>query len=100
MFIGVVSGVSEPEPWTLESTIMAGLIVASALGVLIAWWREGIGGVVVVVCAVAYSTFAYVVAGHNKALAVSVSGGPFLLAGLLFLASWWRSSRSGVPPRD
>ena len=93
VFIGVASGISEPGPWTLESAIMAGLIVASALSVLVAWWREGVGGALVVVCAVAHSTFACFAAGHNRGLAILISGGPFLLIGVLFLASWWRSRR-------
>ena len=79
-------------------TIMAGLIITSVLGVLIAWWREGIGGTILVICAVAHSTFAYIVAGHNKGLAMLISGGPFLLIGILFLASGWRSRRPRIPP--
>ena len=79
-------------------TIMAGLIITLVLGVLIAWWREGIGGTILVICAVAHSTFAYVVTGHNKGLAMLVSGGPFLLIVILFLASGWRSRRPRIPP--
>ena len=91
LFMGIAYGIVESHPWTLEDAIMAGLTITSTLGVLIAWWREGIGGTVLVVCAIAHSTFAYIVAGHNKGFAMLVSGGPFLLVGFLFLASWWRS---------
>ncbi len=91
LFMGIAYDIVESRPWTLEDMIMAGLITTSALGVLIAWWREGIGGIILVICAAAHSTFAYVVAGHNKALAMLISGGPFLLIGALFLAVWWRS---------
>ncbi|MCK4472968.1 MAG: hypothetical protein KAW49_14395 [Anaerolineae bacterium] len=91
LFMGITYDIVESRPWTLEDMIMAGLVTTSALGVLIAWWREGIGGTILVICAAAHSTFAYVVAGHNKALAMLVSGGPFLLIGSLFLAVWWRS---------
>jgi len=94
LFVGVASGISESGPQTLEDTIMTGLVITSVLGVLIAWWREGIGGTMLVICAVAHSTFAYIVAGHNKGLAVLISGGPFLLIGILFLASQWRSRRT------
>jgi len=54
----------------------------------IAWRDERLGGMVVVAGALALSVFAYVTAGHNKALAVLVSGIPFLVSGVLFLASW------------
>ncbi len=63
------------------------------LGVLIAWRRERIGGTVMVIGAIALGTFAYVTAGHNKVFAVLVSGVPFLVPGILFLASWRRSRR-------
>ncbi|MBE9472911.1 MAG: hypothetical protein IMY75_12490 [Chloroflexi bacterium] len=91
LFMGIAYDIVESRPWTLEDMIMAGLITTSALGVLIAWWREGIGGIILVICAAAHSTFAYIVAGHNKGLAMLISGGPFLLIGSLFLAVWWRS---------
>ena len=90
LFMGIAYDIVESRLWTLEDAIMAGLVITSALGVLIAWWREGIGGTILVICAAAHSTFAYVVAGHNKALAMLISGGPFLLIGSLFLAIWWR----------
>ena len=90
LFMGIAYDIVESRPWTLEDAIMAGLVITSALGVLIAWWREGIGGTILVICAAAHSTFAYVVAGHNKGFAMLISGGPFLLIGSLFLAVWWR----------
>ena len=93
LFVGIVAGISETEPWTVESAILAGLILSSALGVLIAWFREGIGGGIVVMCAIAHSTFAYIVSGHNKGFAMLITGGPFLLSGILFLISWWRSKK-------
>ena len=91
--MGITYDIVESRPWTLEDMIMAGLVTTSALGVLMAWWREGIGGIILVICAAAHSTFAYIVAGHNKALAMLVSGGPFFLIGSLFLTVWWRSRK-------
>jgi len=79
---------------TLEGVIIGILVIAAALGVLVAWRREGVGGALVLLCGAAHSVFAYVVAGHHKAFAVLVSGAPFLLSGALFLVSWRRSRRS------
>jgi len=91
LLMGIGYGTLDPPSWTLEDVVMTVLIISSALGILIAWWREGIGGVVVLVCAVAHSTFALIAAGHNKGLALLVSGGPFFIIGALFLVAWWRS---------
>ena len=95
LFIAVVGAVGGAEPWTLESSILTGLIVCSVAGVAVAWWREGLGGTLLLVIAAAYGLFAYFAAGHNKGMAVAVSGGPFLVVGLLFLASWWGRRKDG-----
>ena len=99
-FVGIAGALYEPEPWTLESAIMAGFMITSGLGVLIAWRREGIGGAILVIYALMFSTFAYFSAGRNKGFAMLVSGGPFLLVGILFLATWRRSRQSSVPPNS
>jgi len=93
LLIGIASAIFDPTPWSLEGAMLAGLGVFAVLGILIAWWREGIGGTVVLIGAIALGTFAYVTAGHNKVWAMLITGGPLLVAGLLFLASWWRSRR-------
>ena len=99
---GVAHVAFEPAAWTSESAIMSVLVIASIIGVLVAWWREGLGGAILVIIGVAHSTFACFAAGHNILLAMLISGGPFLLVGGLFLASWRRSravSSSAVEKR-
>jgi hypothetical protein len=91
LFIGVLLAILGSEPWTPESAVMAILIVASALAVLIAWWQEGTGGILVIVGGVAHCVFAFVASGHNTLFAMLISGGPFLLVGILLLVSWHQS---------
>jgi hypothetical protein len=93
LLIGVLHGIEDSEPWTWESTIIAVLVAALALGVLLGWWREAIGGGVLAVVAVVFSAFAWVTAGHNKGFAMLISGGPFLVAGILLLVSWRRTGK-------
>ena len=76
-----------------QGAMLAGLVIFAVLGVLIAWWREGVGGTIVVIGAIALGTFAYVTAGHNKVWAMLITGGPFLVTGILFLACWRRSRK-------
>ena len=81
----------EPTPEAkLEGTVLGFLIAVVVIGVIIAWFREGIGGFITLIGAVALSIFAYISAGHNKIFAMLTSGIPFLIAGILFLISWWR----------
>jgi len=77
--------------WDVESIIMAGLVTGPIIGVVIAWFREFIGGIFLLFIAIAHSIFAFIDAGHNKGLAMLISGGPFFVIGLLFIVAW-RSS--------
>jgi hypothetical protein len=95
LVMGIGYGIAEPEPLALENVIMAVLISASVLGIFIGWRRERASGTLLVICAVAHSTFAFFAAGHSRGFAMLISGGPFLLIGALFLLAW-RRSRSGA----
>ena len=86
--IGAAGAVSDGEPWTWKSAVMVPLIVSSALSVLLAWRWEGVGGALVLGCGIAHSLFAYLSAGRNRGLAITLAGGPLVIAGLLFLGSW------------
>jgi len=91
VLMGLGYAFSDTEEWTWESAVITVLIITSAVGLIIAWWREGIGGTILVVTGVAFGVFAYITAGHNKAFAVLVSGLPFFVIGLMFLVSWQRA---------
>ena len=84
-------------PWPLEGTILAGLLIITVLGVLIAWSREGIGGVLLIVGAIVLGMFSYVTAEHDKVWNMLFMGGPFLVVGILFLACWRRSEGPALP---
>lgn len=86
--MGILSAIFEREPWTVEGFIMASLIVASAVGVGLAWWRARLGGIVLLLVGVAHCIFALVEARHNVAFAVLISGVPYLIVGALFLLAW------------
>jgi hypothetical protein len=96
LFIGILLAALGSGPWTPESAVMAILIVASALSVLVAWRREGIGAILVIVVGVAHCVFAYLASGHNTLLAVLISGVPFVLVGILFLSSWQRGKATSA----
>ena len=94
LLVTVMSGFEEGWGVSGEGAIMLALIIASTVAFIFAWWRERLGGILLLIVGLAHCIFAYFAAGRNKALAISVSGVPFLLLGGLFLWSWSRSRRT------
>ncbi len=100
VLIGGLHGIGDSESWTWESTAISMLVAAAALGVLIGWWKEAIDGVVLVTVVTVFCAFAWVSAGHYKGFAMLISGGPFLVAGILFLGSWRRTATRAATGKD
>ena len=97
LFIGIASAIGNDEPLTWESYFIAGFTVTAVILTIVAWRREKVGGILLIIFGLLFSTFAYFSAGHNKWIAVLPSGVPFLIAGVLFLASWRASGHTGQP---
>ena len=72
---------------TLEGILLSVLIVASTIGVGIAWKNPLTGGKITVISSLFLCIFAYFSAGQNKMFAVAVSGLPYFLVGVLFIQS-------------
>ena len=91
LIIDILSGIMDDSSWTWQSAVLTILILASCIGAATAWFREGIGSAILIGTGVAHSTLAYIESGHNKVPAALFTGGPFLIAGLLYLWSWRRT---------
>jgi hypothetical protein len=88
MFIIIGSIVKGLGPLDPESLFLSILILLSTFSVVVAWRREGLGGAMVLASGIAYAIFSWIAAGRNKLFAAAISGGPFILSGILFLLSW------------
>jgi len=74
---------------TWDIALLLFLVVASIASVIIAWRWENIGGPVLIFWGLAFTAIAYGTSRPHQAFSMLVTGVPFLIAGLLFLASWW-----------
>ena len=74
---------------TWDMALLLFLVVASIASVAIAWRWENIGGPVLIFWGLVFTAIAYVTSRPHQAFSMLVTGVPFLIAGLLFLASWW-----------
>jgi hypothetical protein len=71
--------------FSLEGVLLTILIIASTVGVGIAWKYPLTGGKITVISSLFLCIFAYFSAGQNRMFAVAVSGLPYFLVGILFI---------------
>lgn len=71
------------------------LLLIGLIGLVAAWWHEGVGGFVAVASAIGLAIVAYRLALHHPLFSAFAYSSPFLISGLLFLGCWWRKSRGG-----
>lgn len=72
-----------------EMVLLIVMATASVFSVILAWWHEGIGGGIMLFWGLAFTTIAYVTSQPQHVFSMMVTGVPFIIAGFLFLASWW-----------
>ena len=83
--VGALVSGDHTEDGSLAESIGIGLLAgANIAGVVVAFRRPRIGGRLLLVSGVLFSLFALVAAGRNEAFAAAVSGGPFIVSGVLF----------------
>jgi hypothetical protein len=70
------------------------VLTAATVGVLIAWRWEMIGGAMAVVSAVAISGLVYPGSARAVFPAALMASVPYFVAGVLFLACYWRTRRT------
>ena len=92
--LGGDGGESVDEDSVVVETIgVVSLALMNAAAVAVAWWRPRLGGKLLLATGLALVVFALWSAGRNQLLAAATSGGPFVLAGTLFLAGSRRKGR-------
>jgi hypothetical protein len=69
------------------------LLLIGLIGLVVAWWREGLGGVVAVASAVGLAIVAYRASSHHPLFSAFAYSSPFLISGLLFLCCWQRGRK-------
>ena len=75
--------------------VLVGLTIVTVLAALAALRWKLIGGVVIIAGAAVLIVVVYATVQENKLITAIASSGRLLLAGILFLMSWW-GSKEGV----
>jgi lipoprotein signal peptidase len=82
----------------VESLFIVVPAVIALAGIVVSWWREQLGGSLLILVSIAFGVLPSMGAGWSILRALQgwlMLGLPFLVAGVLFLISWWLSRRTG-----
>ena len=79
--------------WKLSSTGMAVYCLLIALGSGIGWWRENIGGTILVIAGLGMLLAIFILLPPHDYLLSLIFCLPFLLSGILYL-KYWKQSKS------
>jgi len=89
VFMLIGSAVSDGVgPMDVESSTMVLLVVVALAGCIVSWWRDAIAGMLLVLTSIGFGVHIGYFAGQNHALAWSMVGLPYLIAGVLLLLSF------------
>jgi hypothetical protein len=95
IFIGEMINATGPAPTLDEWLGLAFFPMGVVIGLILAWWHEGVGGAVTVLSFVAFYIWELILSG-------SLADGPFFLLvaapGFLFLTTWLQSRRQSELP--
>jgi hypothetical protein len=84
--------------FTLVGLVLGSLNLMAAIGAVLAWKTERTGGIILTLAGIGLFIFALVEADFNKLFAALISGAPFLVAGILYLVAWRRSTEASGSP--
>ena len=99
LYIGIGYAIKSHTQWSLQTLGMTMLIVGTAACAVFAYGSAGLGGLLMLLCGATHGITTYWTAESGKLPASVITGGPFILAGLLFLSSWSRSRGNADAPK-
>lgn len=92
---GFKEGFGELQDYSMAFVIgMTFVIVIALVGCIISWWRQWLAGALLILTWVAIGVVLYVTTGTPILDAFLNESLIFLVAGVLFLLSWWLSRKT------
>lgn len=82
---------------THERMVLGAFLLVTLVSVIIAWWREGIGGLMLTIVGLAAIVVFMLTNKPGAYWLTLVTGAPFLVSGILYLKCWRRIRKSKIP---
>ena len=88
LFVMISESIMEAgEPLIWQSYVMGSATIILVAGVILGWFREKAGGILLITAGLAFAIWSFIEAGHNEWFAFFISGFPYLITGILFFIS-------------
>ena len=81
----------QQEMGLIRGVLNAMLVIVAVAGCIVSWWRQWLAGILLILTSFALVISGIAVYGFTIVL---LFGSPFLVAGVLFLLSWWLSRKT------
>ena len=96
LMMGIGYAVTESGPVTMVSVMVGVTFAGFVIAVVLAWWREKIGAIVLLIWSVLYMIFMVTVIKDNAISSMLTISAPFLVSAVLFLLSHYRTNRTEI----
>jgi len=81
---------------THDGLVLRAFLLVTLVSVIIAWWREGIGGLMLTIVGLA-AIVVFMLTNKPEAYWITlVTGAPFLVSGILYLKCWRRIKKPKI----
>ena len=100
IFTTVANLIMDYKAWDFIPYVYFAFFIILAIGVIIAWFKEKIGGIILIAGAVAGSIFSIIVGLNNPDFDLLdfmiLAALPFIIIGILFLVYWGKTRKQNV----
>jgi hypothetical protein len=96
LMMGIGYAVTDSDPVTMVSVMVGVTFAGFVIAVVLAWWREKIGAILLIIWSVLYMIFMVTVIKENAIRSMLVISAPFLISAVLFLLSHYRTNRKVI----
>lgn len=91
--VGTESAVAWRSGGPISTILLSALLLTAVMGLILAWWREGLGGFIAASSAVGVGIAAFLTPQQNRLFTAFAYSSPFLITGFLYLCCWWRQHK-------
>lgn len=97
VIVGEVTTAIQQEDFPIEGVLMLILLLVATAGLIISWWREGLGGLLALIGGIGLAVIDYGLIGRGGWLVTILYCSPFIIAGVFCLVCAYMTKNQTAP---